>query len=54
MTRSFIDTQAGSAAESEEAAAELKKEAWEKLVKSRKVGYFALLRNLRNILRLFL
>jgi hypothetical protein len=45
-------TQAGSAAESEEAAVELKKEAWEKLVKSRKLGYFALLRNLRNILQL--
>ena len=45
-------TQAGSAAESEEAAIELKKETWEKLVKSRKLGYFALLRNVRNILQL--
>lgn len=44
-------TQAGAAAESEDEAAELKKEAWEKLVKGRKIGYFALLRNLRNILQ---
>jgi len=43
-------TQAGAAAESEDELAELKKETWEKLIKSRKLGYFALLRNLRNIL----
>lgn len=43
-------TQAGMAAESEEEAAELKKDAWGKLVRGRKIGYFALLRNLRNIL----
>jgi 60 kDa SS-A/Ro ribonucleoprotein len=30
----------------------LKTEAWEKLIKTRKIGYFALLRNLRNILKL--
>lgn len=30
--------------------AALKKEAWTKLIKERKIGYFALLRNLRNIL----
>jgi len=45
-------TQAGAAAESEDELAELKKEAWEKLIKNRKLGYFALLRNLRNILKL--
>ena len=45
-------TQAGAAAESEDELAELKKEAWEKLIKARKLGYFALLRNLRNILKL--
>lgn len=44
-------TQAGVAAETEEEVAELKKEAWEKLIKNRKLGYFALLRNLRNILQ---
>jgi 60 kDa SS-A/Ro ribonucleoprotein len=45
-------TQAGAAAENEEELAELKKDAWEKLISSRKIGYFALLRNLRNILTL--
>jgi len=44
-------TQAGAAAESEEEVAELKKDAWTELIKSRKLGYFALLRNLRNILQ---
>ncbi len=43
-------TQAGMAAESEEDVAELKREAWEQLIRGRKIGYFALLRNLRNIL----
>ncbi len=43
-------TQAGMAAETEGEVAELKKEAWEKLIRGRKIGYFALLRNLRNIL----
>lgn len=43
-------TQAGAAAESEDELAELKKETWEKLIQGRKLGYFALLRNLRNIL----
>lgn len=43
-------TQAGMAAEGTDEAAELKKEAWENLLRSRKIGYFALLRNLRNIL----
>ena len=43
-------TQAGAAAESDAELAELKKDVWAKLLTSRKIGYFALLRNLRNIL----
>jgi hypothetical protein len=43
-------TQAGQKASSEEEKAELKKEAWTSLIKERKIGYFALLRNLCNIL----
>lgn len=43
-------TQAGQKAESEDDAEANKAEAWEQLIKSRKLGYFALLRNLRNIL----
>ena len=43
-------TQAGAAAESDSELAELKKDVWAKLLTSRKIGYFALLRNLRNIL----
>lgn len=42
-------TQAGQKAEGEEELAELKKDAWDKLLKEDKLGYFALLRNLRNI-----
>ncbi|HZF99741.1 MAG TPA: TROVE domain-containing protein [Chitinophagales bacterium] len=42
-------TKAGQVATSENEKAELKKEAWEQLVGERKIGYFALLRNLRNI-----
>ncbi len=42
-------TQAGQTAETEEAKAELKAEAWAELIGNRKIGYFALLRNLRNI-----
>jgi hypothetical protein len=37
-------------AENKEDVAEEKAEAWRELVRSRKIGYFALLRNLRNIL----
>ncbi len=44
-------TQAGAAAEGEEALGGLKKDAWASLIRSRKLGYFALLRNLRNILQ---
>jgi hypothetical protein len=46
-------TQAGAKASegvSEEDIAELKSAAWDELIVSRKLGYFALLRNLRNIL----
>jgi 60 kDa SS-A/Ro ribonucleoprotein len=46
-------TQAGAKATegaSEEEVAELKRAAWDELIASRKLGYFALLRNLRNIL----
>ncbi len=43
-------TQAGQKAESDEQLDGLKKDAWASLVKERKIGYFALLRNLRNIL----
>jgi 60 kDa SS-A/Ro ribonucleoprotein len=47
-------TQAGQKAAASELnadeALELKKEAWSGLIRSRKLGYFALLRNLRNIL----
>ena len=44
-------TQAGQKAESEEEKTELKNEAWGSLLKEGKLGYFALLRNLRNILK---
>jgi 60 kDa SS-A/Ro ribonucleoprotein len=40
---------AGKVANNEDEKAELKAEAWEKLISTRKLGYFALLRNLRNI-----
>jgi len=43
-------SQAGQAGEDEEEKEILKKEAWRELVTTRKIGYFALLRNLRNIL----
>jgi hypothetical protein len=42
-------TQAGAAAESDAELADLKKDAWTELIRTRKLGYFALLRNLRNI-----
>ena len=35
--------------EKEEKLSELKKQSWKELIESRKIGYFALLRNLRNI-----
>ncbi len=43
-------TLAGQQAESTDELDDLKKDAWAGLVRSRKIGYFALLRNLRNIL----
>lgn len=43
-------TKAGQKAENEEEKEEAKKEAWTDLVKTGKMGYFALLRNLRNIM----
>jgi len=43
-------TQAGQKAKTDEEKDELKKEVWRDLVSEKKIGYFALLRNLRNIL----
>lgn len=43
-------SQAGQTAENEEDLAQLKADAWDELIKSRKIGYFALLKNLRNII----
>ena len=43
-------TKAGQEGEGEEAVKALKKDAWLELIKEKKLGYFALLRNLRNIL----
>ena len=42
-------TQAGKEAKTDEEKAELKSQAWAELVGTGKIGYFALLRNLRNI-----
>ncbi len=44
-------TEAGKSAESDEDKAAAKAEAWAEMVKSRKIGFMALLRNLRNILQ---
>lgn len=43
-------TKAGQTATSEEEKADFKKDVWVKLVREKKIGYFALLRNLRNII----
>ena len=43
-------SQAGQVAESEEDLTKLKSDAWSELITSRKIGYFALLKNLRNII----
>ncbi len=43
-------TQAGAAAQDEEDLVLRKREAWSELIRTRKLGYFALLRNLRNVL----
>lgn len=42
-------TQAGQTAETEEEKEEMKKDAWKSLFLNKRLGYFALLRNLRNI-----
>lgn len=43
-------TQAGQLADSDEEKAANKNEVWTELIRERRIGYFALLRNLRNIL----
>jgi hypothetical protein len=43
-------TQAGACASTEDEKSTLKAAAWTSLIRERKIGYFALLRNLRNIL----
>ncbi len=43
-------TKAGQVAENDEVKDKLKKEVWVKLIAEKKLGYFALLRNLRNII----
>ncbi|MCA1963198.1 MAG: TROVE domain-containing protein [Prosthecobacter sp.] len=43
-------TQAGVAAQNDDDLALLKRDAWSELIHTRKIGYFALLRNLRNVL----
>jgi hypothetical protein len=43
-------TEAGKNAANEENKQELKKETWKELILEKKIGYFALLRNLRNII----
>jgi 60 kDa SS-A/Ro ribonucleoprotein len=43
-------TSAGQEADSDDEKVELKKEAWTSLIQTRKIGYFALLKNLRNII----
>lgn len=43
-------SKAGQTASNDEEKAEFKKDVWVKLIREKKLGYFALLRNLRNIL----
>lgn len=43
-------TKAGQAASTEDEKEQFKKDVWVKLVREKKIGYFALLRNLRNII----
>ncbi len=43
-------TKAGQSASNEEEKADFKKDVWVKLITEKKIGYFALLRNLRNII----
>ena len=44
-------TKAGQEAKSEDDLAQLKSDAWKQLIESKTLGYFALLRNLRNIIQ---
>jgi 60 kDa SS-A/Ro ribonucleoprotein len=44
-------TQAGQAAEDEESKSEMKAQAWAEMIREKKLGYLALIRNLRNILQ---
>lgn len=43
-------SQAGQQASNEEELGQLKSDAWRELISSKKIGYFALLRNIRNII----
>lgn len=43
-------TKAGQTATNDEEKSAFKKDVWEKLIREKKIGYFALLRNLRNII----
>lgn len=43
-------SQAGQQASNEEELSQLKSDAWKELISSKKIGYFALLRNIRNII----
>lgn len=43
-------SKAGQVATNEDEKSDLKKDVWVKLIKEKKIGYFALLRNLRNII----
>ena len=43
-------SQAGQQASNEEELGQLKSDAWKELISSKKIGYFALLRNIRNII----
>lgn len=43
-------TRAGQAASNDDERADFKKEVWTNLIREKKIGYFALLRNLRNII----
>ncbi len=44
-------TKAGQAAETDDEKADFKRDVWVNLIREKKIGYFALLRNLRNILQ---
>lgn len=50
QTWESLMTKAGQDATNEEEKAEFKKDVWIQLIREKKIGYFALLRNLRNII----